>query len=174
MKYTVHRPSDGTGRRSGFTLAEILMVVLIIGVLSAVAVPSLLSRMPIYRMDRAAAQVDGHLRGARLQSMSEGVPVAVVFDAGGQVYRVGLLDADGTMDEDEQQARRLPAADAVTFTVAAVARGVFFPDGSFRADGERASSVWVVLSSSATDQQRSVVIWPSGAVRQFDHVWGEQ
>jgi len=149
------------------------MVVLIVGVLSAVAVPSMLSRIPLFRMERAAAQVEGHLRGARLQSMSEGVPVAVDFDAAGMGYRVGLLDAEGAFDSDEVRTWRLAAAEVSTFTVAPVSRGVFLPDGSFRADGERASSVWVVLGAAGADAHRSVVIWPSGAVAQFDHIWGE-
>ena len=62
---------------SGFTLAELIMVVAIFGILTAIAIPTFISMMPKYRLNGAARQVMGDLMAARMKAVKENTKVTV-------------------------------------------------------------------------------------------------
>jgi prepilin-type N-terminal cleavage/methylation domain-containing protein len=166
--------------RSGFTLVEIIVVLLVIAVGVAIAVPALLEpRQDDADMDVAVRRIDALFRLARDSAVRGGAPVTVVVDS--VTGRVWLLSA-GAGDEPvaavpqqgpqrvPQRPSRLASRDAyedgaeldlpVSVRLelsSARARFVFSPAGAVFGDS-------LVLRGAAAVQRITVQPWTGHAV----------
>lgn len=70
----------------GFTLIDMVMVLSIISVATAIAVPRLGSGQTRYRADATARRVVADLEWARTEAMARSGPIEVYFDFGGHSY----------------------------------------------------------------------------------------
>jgi len=90
----------------GFTLIEIITVVIIVGIVSTVAVFNLVNMLPQFRVNSSVRALASKLQWARLKSVSENNNFIVYFfspDNDGK-YRYEILDDDdndGQQDNDE-------------------------------------------------------------------------
>jgi type IV fimbrial biogenesis protein FimT len=62
-------------KNRGFTLIELMIVVVILGVLATLGGPSLMSFMPKYKVDNAAKELTTEIQLLRMQAISENVRV---------------------------------------------------------------------------------------------------
>lgn len=75
-------------RTAGFTLVEVVFVLVLLGILVMLSAPSLAGWVQRSRVDGAASQVAADLAYARMLAVRSGAGAAVSFDADGQTYTI--------------------------------------------------------------------------------------
>ena len=85
----------------GFTLLEILIVIGLIGILGAIAIPSLSEANARNAVWTASEAIGSQIRQARLKAVTRNTPFRVVFNCpAANQYRV--LIVDGTIDDADR------------------------------------------------------------------------
>lgn len=79
------RQPRSPGRQSGYSLTEMLIVIIVILIMTAIALPGMLRFMRNYKVQGAAQQVAGALQAARSKAIMKNANQGVVF---------GVMDAD--------------------------------------------------------------------------------
>ncbi|EFK06030.1 general secretion pathway protein H [delta proteobacterium NaphS2] len=64
---------------NGFTVMEIIMVVVIMGIMGAIAIPAFMKLLPGMRLNGAARQVMGDLMDARMEAVKQNNQYVVLF-----------------------------------------------------------------------------------------------
>ena len=85
---------------SGFTLLELMVVIGIIAIAAAFAMPSFIGRLPAKRMESAASGVKGAFQVARISAIKENTFAILQFDLNDGSYSVrvsGRLVTHGKM-----------------------------------------------------------------------------
>lgn len=118
--------SSGRGADAGFTLFEVLVVLAIVGLVTAVVAPVLFRGLAGTQARTVAYEVAAALRQARGEAVAQNTDVAVTFDLGRRAYAV-----------ERSRPRPVPDNVAIELYAASVEQldtatgGIrFFPDGS--------------------------------------------
>ena len=84
----------------GFTLAELMIVVAIIGIMALVTAPNLVSGLPTYRIKSAVRDCTSSLRGARSTAIKDKRDVAVSFNTDKNFFIIDgrKLPVDGSLE----------------------------------------------------------------------------
>ena len=89
---------------AGFTLVETLVVVAIIGIVLAAAVPGFIESNRLRRVEGAADEMSARIQIARQRAVATRLPHRLVVEPEANRYRVEYLDSDSTwirfLDED--------------------------------------------------------------------------
>ena len=86
----------------GFTLLEMMIVLIIGGVLTAIAIPAFSKWAPKYRVNGAARQVFSEMMAARAKAISESNNYVISFDTGNNSFTIHDDDnSDGAEDPGE-------------------------------------------------------------------------
>ncbi|MDO9390848.1 MAG: GspH/FimT family protein [bacterium] len=89
-------------KEKGFTLIELMVVVIIMGVVAAFSVPNFLRSLPTTRLNNSADDLRGKLMLARVRAIGEGVPYIARFTANGTSYTIVKdINANETIDNGE-------------------------------------------------------------------------
>ena len=75
-------------KKSGFTLTELVIVIVVLGILTAVGVPNFLSWLPKYRLKSAARDLYSNLQLAKLSAIKNNADWAIVFNKAVDQYQV--------------------------------------------------------------------------------------
>ena len=175
----------GTGHSSGFTLMELIVVVAGFAVLTSIAVPSVFSWLPSYRLNLASRTLFSHIQLAKLTAIRERCNCTVTFgqSVGGITSDyIVFIDGDNDLEYDtgEQVIRSVSLNrdyPGVEFDVSMGGGGISFTDNdeghpsvAFRpngltrnnAGGFGAGTVFLINSQGKTGR---VVVSSAGMVR---------
>jgi prepilin-type N-terminal cleavage/methylation domain-containing protein len=75
-------------KQDGFTIIELIIVIVVIGIMTAIAVPDFLSWLPQYRLKSAARDLYSYLRRAKIGAIKSNKKWAIVFNADAGTYEV--------------------------------------------------------------------------------------
>lgn len=144
--------------KRAFTLVELMIVIAIIGIVSAIAAPNFRTYMAERRLSGAARMVMSDLMAARQKAVTQNNRFSVTFS--GNQYTI--LDDDnnnGSTDSGEMTEVRNIQTDYYDVTIPNVtANPVFYPRGT-------ASGTTVTLTSSGTGSNKYVKVAITGRVK---------
>jgi len=79
-------------KRSGFTVIELIMVIVVLGILTAVGVPNFLSWLPKYRLKSAARDLYSNLQLAKMAAIKSNQKCRVKYSVNPDQYTVSFLN----------------------------------------------------------------------------------
>jgi type IV fimbrial biogenesis protein FimT len=145
--------------KTGFSLIELMIVLAIMGILSAIAAPNLMNYMAERRLNGTARMVMSDLMAARQKAVSQNNKFKVFFNANHHEYTI--LDDDngnGAADTGEATEVRDIRRDYYDVTFTASADPIFYPRGT-------ASGTTVTVTSSRTGVSKDVTVALNGRVK---------
>ena len=75
-------------KQDGFTIIELIIVIVVIGIMTAIAVPDFLSYLPDARLKRAVRDLYSNLQRAKIGAIESNKKWAIVFSADAGMYEV--------------------------------------------------------------------------------------
>lgn len=83
-------------RMAGFTLVELLVVMAIVLLISAMAMPMARNSIRTYRLNAASSAISGAIQSTRYQSIMVGCPYTMQFTASSINYQIATQNITGT------------------------------------------------------------------------------
>lgn len=179
--------------KAGFTITELLIVVALLGVMAAVAIPNIISWIPAMRVNSAARDLASEMQLARMKAVSERNDYVITFDTTNNQY--SIYDDDDsdfstsnvlvkTVDIDTEHkgiqfgyvsgqtsTSGTAISNSVTFT-GTPRRVAFEPNGTANKNG----SVYLIptedIASSRKDRQRAITVIQTGRIKLWRYYAG--
>ena len=146
--------------RGGFTYHEVFVVCAIIGIIGLMALANFRQQVPSYMLERAAWKVATDLRKARMQAVSDTVPVQVSFDAVQHLYTIWAdQNTNGLVDTGEQTSHSLSNINNIAISLSP-ASATFLPRGELIG----VSGVWDIQVTVTDIGHRYVRVMPNGHI----------
>jgi type IV fimbrial biogenesis protein FimT len=74
-------------KRAGFTLLELMVVIAIVGILSAIGVPNLIGWRQNMNFTTSVQRTVSVMHSAKMHAVKENIPAVIIFDMGSQNFR---------------------------------------------------------------------------------------
>jgi len=190
---------DATMRNEeGFTIIELITSIAILGIMTAIAIPNIVGRMPTIRVNSAARDLASGMRLARAKAVSESNRYVITFDTANNQYTIhDDNDSDGNLDEtgaeatDGDESSRGPfslptgiifgcVAGEVSTTGSAILNSVTFigssetfgPNGTATKNG----SIYLIpvqdITSNRKGRQRAITVIRTGRIKIWKYCVG--
>jgi len=131
---------------------EMMVVITILAIIAAIAIPNFMSLLPGMRLNGAARQVMGDLMAARMKAVTLNRRTKVFFDSGTQYRICDDDDNNGTVDDGEGDVvTRNIQTDYNDVTLSSTAEPVFQSRGT-------ATGTTVTLTNSSGSKNVTVAI----------------
>jgi type IV fimbrial biogenesis protein FimT len=150
--------------KAGFSLVELMMVIAVFIILSAIAVPSSTKWLANYRLKVGASDVYAALQLARSSALKENADVVVWFDVNNDTYRL-YEDTDGDRNQDagEKTIKDGTIQDSVDMyntNFSSWANQTYFNSRGIAEGG------WgYVYLKSAADKYKRITLWTTGNLK---------
>ncbi|MDQ7798622.1 MAG: GspH/FimT family pseudopilin [Candidatus Edwardsbacteria bacterium] len=146
--------------RKGFTLIELMVVILIIGIAAGFSVPNLIGSLPLARLNNSADDLKGQLMVAKSKAISGGVPYIAIFTQNGTSFQVVKdLNSNETVDSGEPTVSIAFTRDITSDSIPAGNPSVII----FSPRGDASTSGGVRLTNTRNAKIRIHVV-PSGSI----------
>jgi type IV fimbrial biogenesis protein FimT len=176
-------------REAGFTLAELIVTIAVLGIIAAIAIPQVSEYLPISRVNGAAIELFTELQLAKTRAISENNDYVITFDTSNNTYKIHD-DDNGNGGEDTGESvksvdieERYPgigygyiAGTYNTSGSALISKEVTFsgnpPTLTFKPTGlGKAGAVYLIptAETSNKERQRAITVATTGRVRLYRH-----
>jgi prepilin-type N-terminal cleavage/methylation domain-containing protein len=75
-------------RQSGFTLVELIITMVILGIIAGIAIPSFVVMLPNYHLKSAARDIFSNMQQARMAAIQANRSYSILFDTANQSYTI--------------------------------------------------------------------------------------
>lgn len=153
--------------RKGWTLMELMLVIGIIGIMGALAIPGYLAGMPLRRLKADAMDIASNMKYAKMKAVQRNIQVGLYVNSGGTAVNGVDPSAYGVYEDSGATANQFDSTDSRLKVSIALRGGIQFDTGNanwdvtnntiiFRPNGSAITSTTVVISNGS--QTRSIVV----------------
>jgi prepilin-type N-terminal cleavage/methylation domain-containing protein len=150
---TANRQAAG---QRGFTVSELLVVLSVIGILTAMSVPTFISHYQTSRLRAAAEQIVAFLNHGRQLGIRENVGVCVHITSTAMHYHIGSCFGPVWLGPGSDSAGNVKAPTGIALTTTA--------DPMFNYLGAASPSATYTVRNTQTNQTMTVTVAASGRV----------